>query len=82
MSLTPLGSVLCDKPFSEGWYRFVGDAGTKMPTKRVPAFRCGTDFPGWLDGAHRTVIFAVIIYHGYFSVSQWNTSRRYLTLQA
>ena len=26
--------------------------------------------------------FAVIINHGYFSVSQWNTSRRYLTLQA
>ena len=55
MSLTLLGSVLCEKPLSEGWYRFVGDAETKMPTKRVPAFRCGTDFPGWLGGAHPTV---------------------------
>ena len=38
-----------------GWYRFVGDAGTKMPTTRVPAFRCGTSWPGWLDSAHPTV---------------------------
>ena len=26
-----------------------------MPTERVPAFRCGTDWSGWLDGAHPTV---------------------------
>ena len=26
-----------------------------MPTKRVPAFRCGTYFSGWLDGAHPSV---------------------------
>ena len=38
-----------------GWYRFVGDAGTKMPTTRVPAYRCGTNWSGWLDGAHPTV---------------------------
>ena len=52
---TPSGSELCDSPFSGGWYRFVGVAGTKMPTTRVPAYRCGTDFSGWLDGAHPTV---------------------------
>ena len=33
----------------------MGDAGTKMPTTRVPAFRCGTDWSGWLHGAHPTV---------------------------
>ena len=33
----------------------MGAAGTKMPTTRVPAFRCGTDWSGWLDGAHPTV---------------------------
>ena len=38
-----------------GWYRFVGAAGTKMPTTRVSVFKCGTKFPGWLDGAHPTV---------------------------
>ena len=26
-----------------------------MPTTRVPAFRCGTDWSSWLDGAHPTV---------------------------
>ena len=53
--LTPPGSELCDDILPKGWYRFVGAAGTKMPTTRVPAFRCGTDWPGWLDGAHPTV---------------------------
>ena len=39
---------LCDKKLPEGWYRFVGAAGTKMPTTRVPAFSCGTVYSGWL----------------------------------
>ena len=26
-----------------------------MPTTRVPAFRCGTYFSGWLNGAHPSV---------------------------
>ena len=39
----------------QGWYRFVGAAGTKMPTTRVPGFRCGTDFSGWLNDAHPIV---------------------------
>ena len=33
----------------------MGAAGTKMPTTRVPVYRCGTDWSGWLDGAHPTV---------------------------
>ena len=53
--ITPLGSVLCDKQLPEGWYRFVGAAGTKLPTTYVPAYRCGTDWSGWLDGAHPIV---------------------------
>ena len=44
--LTPPGSELCDYKLPEGWYRFVGAAGTKMPTTRVPAYRCGTDWSG------------------------------------
>ena len=52
---TPPGSELCDYKLPEGWYRFVGAAGTKMPTTRVPLFRCGTKWSGWLDGAHPTV---------------------------
>ena len=46
---------LCDNQLPEGWYRFVGAAGSKMPTTRVPAYRCGTDWSGWLDDAHPTV---------------------------
>ena len=52
---TPYGSGLCDNQLPEGWYRFVGAAGTKMPTTRVPAFRCGTGWSGWLMNAHPTV---------------------------
>ena len=48
------GPSLCDNLLPL-WYRFVGAAGTKMPTTRVPAYRCGTDFSGWLDDAHPTV---------------------------
>ncbi|CAH3141590.1 unnamed protein product [Pocillopora meandrina] len=47
--------AFCDSSFLEGWYRFVGAAGTKMPTTRVPAYRCGTDWSGWLNGTHPTV---------------------------
>ena len=49
------GPSLCDDLLPEGWYRFVGAAGTKMPTTRVPAYRCGADWSGWLDSAHPTV---------------------------
>ena len=52
---TPFGEAVCDNRLLYGWYRFVGAAGTKMPTTRVPAQRCGTDFSGWLDGAHPSV---------------------------
>ena len=54
--VTPIDKpTVCDDLLSTGWYRFVGAAGTKMPTTRVPAFRCGTDWSGWLDGPHSTV---------------------------
>ena len=50
---TPLaGPSLCDKGLIKGWRRFAGAAGTKMPTTRVPAFKCGTDWSGWLMSAH------------------------------
>ena len=49
------GPSLCDNLLLEGWYRFVGAAGTKMPTTRVSAYRCGTGRSGWLDDAHPTV---------------------------
>ena len=53
--ITPNGGAKCDSLLPKGWYRFMEAAGTKMPITRVPAFRCGTDWSGWLDGAHPTV---------------------------
>ena len=54
--VTPQGEEKCDKDsLPEGWYRFVGAAGTKMPTTRVAAFRCGAAYSGWLYGIHPTV---------------------------
>ena len=46
---TPL---LCDETLGPAWFRFQGDAGTKMPTFCVPSRKCGTDATGWLNGAH------------------------------
>ena len=52
--ITHYDSKLCDRHIPEGWYRFVGAAGRKLPTTRAVAYRCGTDWSGWLDGAHPT----------------------------
>ena len=53
--VTPYSPGLCDRDLPQGWYRFVGAAGTKMSTTRVPPHRCGTDWSGWLTTAHPTV---------------------------
>jgi hypothetical protein len=43
----------CDRSgeFIKRWYRFTGNAGTKMPTTCVPSNRCQTHAPGWVNGA-------------------------------
>ncbi|XP_066023509.1 uromodulin-like [Pocillopora verrucosa] len=53
--VTPTGVSFCDDKLIGEWHRFVGDAGTKMPTTRVAAYRCGTAWSGWLVGVHPTV---------------------------
>ena len=52
--VTPVNGESCDRTLN-GWYRFVGAAGIKMPTTRVEAFRCGAAYSGWLYGTHPTV---------------------------
>ena len=47
--------TLCDSQLPEGWYRFVGDAGTKMQTTPMPRGICGTTNSGWLTTAHPSV---------------------------
>ena len=61
---------------TEGWYRFVGTTGTKMLTTRVPAFRCGTDWPaGWLVGSDPTMEDDEV--HKTFCFSNRNSSCKY-----
>ena len=38
-----------------GWYRFQGDAGARMPTSCPPKKRCNAYAPGWLNGGHPAV---------------------------
>ncbi|CAB4024984.1 Hypothetical predicted protein [Paramuricea clavata] len=44
----------CDDGLS-GWYRFGEGAGIKMASSCVPWRSCGTNGPGWMNGAHPTV---------------------------
>ncbi|XP_015757473.1 PREDICTED: oncoprotein-induced transcript 3 protein-like [Acropora digitifera] len=46
---TPL---LCDNTLGPAWFRFQGDAGTKMPTSCIPFNKCGAHATGWLNGTH------------------------------
>ena len=45
----------CDNHLGPGWFRFQGDAGTKMPTKCQPLSRCDAYKTGWLRGTHPSV---------------------------
>ena len=49
-----------DRGLVTGWYRFQGAAGDRMPDKCVARYRCGTVFPGWLNGSHPTVAEGVV----------------------
>ena len=40
---------------STDWYRFSGAAGNQMAESCVDRYRCGTYYPGWLNGSHPTV---------------------------
>ena len=49
-----------DSGLVTGWYRFQGAAGDRMPDKCVLMYRCGTVYPGWLNGSHPTVAEGVV----------------------
>lgn len=53
-------TALCDNDLTKGWYRFEGEAGTRMPTSCVKGQKCGATFPGWLKANHPTVAEGVI----------------------
>ncbi|KAM9208171.1 uromodulin [Dugong dugon] len=41
----------CDLSLN-GWYRFVGQGGVRLPETCVPVLRCNTAAPMWLNGTH------------------------------
>ena len=67
---------LCDvHSLVPGWFRFHGDAGTKMPTFCPPRRSCGTHVPGWLNGAHPTMaegqVTRQVCFHWDYGCCQW-----------
>ena len=56
----PYENVKCDDNLVTGWYRFHGAAGDQMADKCVLKYRCGTWYPGWLNGTHPTVAEGVV----------------------
>ncbi|XP_071976715.1 uromodulin-like [Engystomops pustulosus] len=41
----------CDNS-KNGWYRFIGSGGVRMPETCSPEYGCGTDASVWLNGSH------------------------------
>ena len=46
------GPKSCDAQLAPGWYRFMGAAGSRMPTTPPPIFSCGTHAGGYMNGKH------------------------------
>ncbi|XP_022794139.1 uncharacterized protein LOC111332922 isoform X2 [Stylophora pistillata] len=71
------GNVDCDRyTLQPGWYRFLGAAGTEMPTSCVGRYRCGTHITGWLSGQHPSVadgiVYVKVCFHWHSSCCQWS----------
>ncbi|XP_022787084.1 uncharacterized protein LOC111327217 isoform X1 [Stylophora pistillata] len=72
------GNVDCDyHTLQSGWYRFLGAAGTEMPTSCVGRYRCGTSVTGWLNGQHPSVadgiVYVQVCFHWSSSCCLWST---------
>ncbi|XP_078357282.1 LOW QUALITY PROTEIN: uncharacterized protein LOC144642166 [Oculina patagonica] len=68
--------LICDSSLS-GWYRFGGEAGSKMPESCVKERHCGTHAPGWLNGSHPTMadgaVKRKVCFHWSSSCCRWST---------
>ncbi|CAH3172036.1 unnamed protein product [Porites lobata] len=62
------------------WHRFMGAAGTAMPTACVPTHRCGTHAPGWLQGGHPTeeqgAVTKKVCFHWSGNCCKWSVNIR------
>ncbi|XP_058426571.1 pancreatic secretory granule membrane major glycoprotein GP2 isoform X4 [Diceros bicornis minor] len=67
---------MCDGDMS-GWYRFVGEGGTRIPETCVPVYRCQTAAPMWLNGTHPALGEGIVNYtacaHWSDNCCLWNT---------
>ncbi|CAH3175999.1 unnamed protein product [Porites lobata] len=74
----PYNHHYCDNGIGPGWFRFVGSAGTRMPTSCPPTGRCGTSAPGWLNGGHPTVadgqVSRQVCFHWNGNCCLWSTN--------
>ena len=71
-------TVKCDKKtLTDGWYRFTGSAGNKMPTTCIPSNKCGTHASGWLNGTNPTIqdgaVSRKVCFHWLKNCCNWNT---------
>ena len=70
-------NTVCDRGIN-GWYRFEGAAGTRMPTSCPPIRRCNTHASGWLNGAHPTVadgqVTRTVCFHWGSNCCNWSRS--------
>ncbi|XP_078382693.1 uromodulin-like [Oculina patagonica] len=72
------GKHICDRPIGPGWFRFQGDAGTKMSTTCPDKYYCDTHAPGWINGEHPTVeegkVTRQVCFHWYSNCCHWSTN--------
>ena len=60
-------NVLGDWTGGNSWYRFQEPAGTQLANSTVSVKHCGTNAPGWLNGAHPSVLGENVIRQVCFS---------------
>ncbi|XP_031749699.1 uromodulin-like [Xenopus tropicalis] len=70
-------NIRCDRDL-EGWYRFIGSGGIRMPESCVPVNRCSTHAPMWLNGPHPTptdgIVTRTACAHWAGDCCQWSSS--------
>lgn len=66
----------CDTAL-HGWFRFVGEGGVRMPEKCPSTYRCQTEAPMWLSGAHPApgegTVTRTVCAHWSGNCCYWNT---------
>jgi hypothetical protein len=65
---------------TNGWYRFMGDAGSAIATSCIDMNHCGTRYPGWMKGSHPTeaegTVNRTVCYNYYGRCCYWNNNIR------